>query len=271
MAIIGSVNEEELKKKQVEKLHQKKLRQGLPAGRQGKGERVVDTTAESLAELEVIEKKQQETVEAKKIKQARIRSKPYQAAKSKVTADHLYPISEAIKLLRDVSLTKFDATVELHLVLKEKGLSKEIELPHPTGFARRVAIADDATMAKIAAGKIDFDVLLASPADMPKLVKYAKVLGPRGLMPNPKNGTIVDNPAATAKKLAGSNTISVKTEKDAPLIHTVVGKLSMTDVQLIDNTSVILNSLFPKESISQISKAVLKSTMSPAIKLAVQS
>ncbi|KKU78514.1 MAG: 50S ribosomal protein L1, partial [Candidatus Amesbacteria bacterium GW2011_GWA2_47_70] len=176
-----------------------------------------------------------------------------------------------IKLLRDVSLTKFDATVELHLVLKEKGLSKEIELPHPTGFARRVAIADDATMAKIAAGKIDFDVLLASPADMPKLVKYAKVLGPRGLMPNPKNGTIVDNPAATAKKLAGSNTISVKTEKDAPLIHTVVGKLSMTDVQLIDNTSVILNSLFPKESISQISKAVLKSTMSPAIKLAVQS
>ena len=90
-------------------------------------------------------------------------------------------------------------------------------------------------------------------------------------MPNPKNGTIVDNPAATAKKLAGSNTISVKTEKDAPLIHTVVGKLSMTDVQLIDNTSVILNSLFPKESISQISKAVLKSTMSPAIKLAVQS
>ncbi|KKU02735.1 MAG: 50S ribosomal protein L1 [Microgenomates group bacterium GW2011_GWC1_47_20] len=271
VAIIGSVNEEELKKKQVEKLHQKKLRQGLPAGRQGKGERVVDTTAESLAELEVIEKKQQETVEAKKIKQARIRSKPYQAAKSKVTADHLYPISEAIKLLRDVSLTKFDATVELHLVLKEKGLSKEIELPHPTGFARRVAIADDATMAKIAAGKIDFDVLLASPADMPKLVKYAKVLGPRGLMPNPKNGTIVDNPAATAKKLAGSNTISVKTEKDAPLIHTVVGKLSMTDVQLIDNTSVILNSLFPKESISQISKAVLKSTMSPAIKLAVQS
>ncbi|MEK7091037.1 MAG: hypothetical protein AAB887_00835, partial [Patescibacteria group bacterium] len=230
VAIIGSENEEELKKKQSEKLHQKKLREsGKTAKAPGLagGQRVVDTTAESLAELEIVEKRQQETVEAKKIKQARIRSKPYQAAKSKVTADHLYPISDAIKLLREISLAKFDSTVELHLVLKEKGVSKEIELPHSTGKTRKIGIADDEFIKKLESGTVnlDLDSLYASPDQMGKLVKFAKILGPKGLMPNPKNGTVVANPATAIKKLSDKS-ISLKTEKDAPLIHTIVGKLS---------------------------------------------
>ncbi len=265
VAIIGSVNEEELKKKAAEKLHQKKLRQG-------KGERVVDTTAESLAELEVVEKKLQEsqnlqpqepTSKTSSFKKSRVRSKPYQAAKSKVGVSKVYTISDAIKLLRDISLTKFDATVELHLVLKEKGAPKEVELPHSTGKTRRVAIADEATVAKIESGKIDFDVLYASPNQMGKLVKFAKVLGPKGLMPNPKNGTVVADPTSAIKKLSDKSVV-LKTEKEAPLIHTIVGKLSASDQQLTANIKAILDAFEGK-----LVKVVLKSTMSPAIKIQV--
>ena len=262
VAVIGSENEQELKKKAAEKLHQKKLRQG-------KGERVVDTTEESLRELEVIEKKQQEagiaTPEApKKVKAARVRSKPYQAAKSKVDVAATYAISDAIKLLRDISLTKFDATVELHLALKEKGVSREIELPHSTGKIRKIAVADDEFIKKLESGNLDLnlDSLYASPDQMAQLVKFAKVLGPKGLMPNPKTGTVVPDPEKSAAAAASKTSVILKTEKDAPLVHTTIGKLSASDQQLSANIQAILTAFA-----GQLIKAVLKSTMSPAIKL----
>ena len=282
VTIIGSQDESDLKAKQAEKLRQKKLRGGhgktlsadRPADRQVTkapgltgGQRVVDTAEESLRELEIIEKKQQAISapeETKKVKKLKIRSKPYQTAKSKVDMSKLYPLSEAIKLLRDISLAKFNGTVELHLVLKDLPAGrqgKEVDLPHSTGKTRKVAIADDKTLAQIEKGQIDFDILYASPDQMSKLVKYAKILGPKGLMPNPKTGTVVPDPEETIKKQTAKNTIFLKTEKSAPLIHTIVGKLSATDLQLIANIQAILASL------PQISKAVLKSTMSPAIKL----
>lgn len=244
VAVIGSEDEEQLRQKAAVKREQKKKRQG----------KVTPVAAEEPKE------------EPQKVnkKMARVRGKSYQAAKSKVDVTKVYATSDAIKLLREVSLTKFDATVELHLVLKEKGVSKEVELPHSTGKTRKIAIADDATIAKIESGQIDFDVLYASPEQMGKLVKFAKILGPRGLMPNPKTGTIVTDPAAAIKKISAKSLV-LKTEKDAPLIHTVVGKLSMTDVQLAANISAIFNCL------SNISKAILKSTMSPGIKLLLQS
>ena len=265
---MGSENETALKAKQTEKLRQKKLREGGKTAKvagMGGGQRVVDTAEESLRELEVIEKKQQQVIsapeETKKIKKSRIRSKPYQTAKSKVDTSKFYPLSDAIKLLRDISLTKFDGTVELHLVLKDKSVSKEVDLPHSTGKTRKVAIADDKTLAQIEKGQINFDILYASPDQMSKLVKYAKILGPKGLMPNPKTGTVVVNPEEAIKKQTAKNTVFLKTEKSAPLVHTIVGKLSASDQQLITNIQAILTSL------PQISKAVLKSTMSPAIRL----
>ena len=268
VAIMGSENETTLKAKQTEKLRQKKLRESGKTAKvagMGGGQRVVDTAEESLRELEVIEKKQQQVIsapeETKKIKKSRIRSKPYQTAKSKVDTSKFYPLSDAIKLLRDISLTKFDGTVELHLVLKDKSVSKEVDLPHSTGKTRKVAIADDKTLAQIEKGQINFDILYASPDQMSKLVKYAKILGPKGLMPNPKTGTVVVNPEEAIKKQTAKNTVFLKTEKSAPLIHTIVGKLSASDQQLITNIQAILTSL------PQISKAVLKSTMSPAIRL----
>ena len=247
MAVLGSEDEAQLKVKSDVKREQKKLRGGKTAKAPGLdgGQRVVDTE------------------EPKKIKKIKTRSKKYQAAKTKVNPETKYPLVDAIKLLRDISYSKTNDTVELHITLQEKGFSKSIELPHATGKVKRISIADEATLAKIAAGKIDFDVLLASPADMSSLVKYAKVLGPRGLMPNPKNGTVVDNPLSSKSKFESATSIDLKTDKDGLAMHLVVGKLAMNDELITNNIVAILKSL------PQTSKVVLKSTMSPAIKLAL--
>lgn len=275
MAVLGSSEEEVSKAKKAVKLEQKKLREGKVAKAPGLkgGQRVVDTAEESLKELEVIEAKiaevspevTPETPASSGKKRIHHRSRAYQAAKSKIDVNKSYPSAEALALLRTVSISRFDPAVELHITLKEKGFSKEIELPHATGKTRRIAIADDATIAAIEAGKIDFDVLLTTPAQMPKLVKFAKILGPRGLMPNPKSGTVVPNPEAVAKTIGSKNTLSLKTEKDAPLIHVSLGKLSFRDGALQENISAVLSAL-PS---NQVRKIVLKSTISPAIKVQI--
>jgi large subunit ribosomal protein L1 len=274
ISVLGSSDEETQKKERAVKLEQKRLREGKTAKAPGLsgGQRVVDTAAESLAELEIIESKNQiapspssETPAKGSKKPVHIRSTAYKTAKSQVNADKTYPLTDALALLKKVSLTKFDPTVELHITLKGGTFNQTVELPYSTGKTRRIAVADDATIAKIETGKIDFDVLLSSPAQMPKLVKLAKILGPKGLLPNPKNGTVVADPEAAAKSMAGSISIGLKTEKSAPLIHTIVGKLSQTESELIKNTETILDAL----PAANIRKVVIKSTMSPAIKLVV--
>jgi len=126
-------------------------------------------------------------------------------------------------------------------------------------------INDILDLSKIESGKIDFDLLLASPAQMPKVIRLAKVLGPKGLLPNPKNGTVVPDPEATAKSMQGVISVILRTEKSAPLIHTIVGKLSLKDTELTKNINTILKVLPP----NNLRKIVLKSTMSPAIKLRI--
>jgi large subunit ribosomal protein L1 len=257
MAVLGSTEEEASKSKKAVKLEQKKLREGKVAKAPGLkgGQRVIDTASESLKELEIIEAKNAiaspetspETPASSGKKRVHHRSRAYQTAKAKVDVDKTYPLTKALDLLRIVSMAKFDPAVELHITLKEKGFSKEIELPHATGKTRRIAIADDTTISAIEAGKIDFDVLLTTPAQMPKLVKFAKVLGPR----------------AVAKTMSSKNTLSLKTEKDAPLIHLSLGKLSFKDEILIKNLSAVLSVLPP----NQVRKIVLKSSISPAIKV----
>lgn len=268
ISVLGSEDEQTQKAKKAVQLEQKKLREGKSAKAPGLkgGQRVVDTTAESLAEYEEIQKRSSgvTTPEATPTKkpQIKVRSEAYKIAKSKIDVNKTYTVSDALKLLKQINLTKFDPTVELHITLINGSFSQTVELPYFTGKTRRIAIANDATIAKIESGKIDFDVLLASPKDMPKLVKLAKILGPKGLMPNPKNNTIVNNPEETAKKMSDTISIDIKTEKTAPIIHTLVGKLSQSEKELSANISAILKPL------SQIKKIVIKSTMSPAIKLA---
>jgi large subunit ribosomal protein L1 len=272
ISILGSAEEEALKQERAVKLEQKKLREGKKTGKApglGGGQRVVDTTAESLAEYEEIQKRtaapETEQKAPQKKKQVKIRSGAYKAAKSKIDINKTYPLNEALDLLKQVNLTKFDPTIELHITLKSGSFSQTIELPYSTGKTRKIAVADDKTISRIETGKIDFDLLLTSPAQMPKLVKLAKILGPKGLMPNPKNNTIVSDPQAVAKQLSGSFSVVLKTEKSAPLIHTIIGKLSQKESELNKNTQIVLQSL----PAGNVRKVVIKSTMSPAIKLQI--
>jgi large subunit ribosomal protein L1 len=252
VAILGTEDEEAAKKKAAVKREQKKLRKG-------EGPKPEEVNVE-----EVLSGAPPAPEEKKSIKKVRVRSKNYQSLKSKVDVTRTYSLSDGIKLLREVSYAKFDPSVELHLSLKDKGVSKDVEMPHSTGKVKRISIANEETLAKIEKGQIDFDVLLASADQMPKIVKFAKVLGPKGLMPNPKTGTVVPNPEKTAKEMSGKNSLYLKTEKDAPLIHTTVGKLSMSDKDLTDNISAVTGALSGKTI-----KIVLKSSMSPAIKLSL--
>jgi large subunit ribosomal protein L1 len=207
---------------------------------------------------EVVEEK--ETAKEKKI---RARGKNYKGAKSKVDANKLYPILDAIKLIKSLKYTKFDETYELHIMVKKQGLNINLNLPHPFGKTKKVEVASDATIDKLKAGKVDFDILLATPEMMPKLVMFAKLLGPKGLMPNPKNGTLIKSDKEAEKYSVSQTTI--KTEKEQPIVHTAVGKMSMDEGDIAENIQVIFDAI----SKNLIDRVYLKSTMSPSVKVLI--
>jgi large subunit ribosomal protein L1 len=153
--------------------------------------------------------------------------------------------------------------MELHMVIKKERLAINVEMPFSFGKTKKIEVASDATIKKLEKGKIDFDMLLATPEFMPKLVPFAQILGPKGLMPNPKNGTLIKSEKEASKFSA--NLISIKTEKTAPLVHTVVGKVSQEESEIAENIRTVFKAIGEK----QIVKAYLKATMSPAVKLAI--
>ena len=161
-----------------------------------------------------------------------------------------------------IHLARFDATVDAHMTVTEVGLTANITFPHSTGKTTRVAIAADKLIAQISDGNIDFDILLSTQTMIPKLAKVAKILGPKGLMPSPKSGTITNDPDITKTELEGGKTL-VKTEAKAPLIHVVVGKISMTGTDLVSNISTLVTALTPKN----ILKLTLATSMSPGVKV----
>lgn len=194
--------------------------------------------------------------------QKKSRSRRYQHARSLVDRTKNYPLSQAIELLQKTSITHFDGSVEAHLTVIETGLKAEIPFPHATGRTTKVAIADDKVLEDISAGKFDFDVLLSTPDMMPKLAKLAKILGPKGLMPNPKSGTITPDPEKKKAEMEAGKTL-VRTEPKAPLVHVVVGKVSMKPEALVANITALINGLAPRNLL----KLTLSSTMGPGIKV----
>ncbi len=198
----------------------------------------------------------------------------YLAVAKHLDASKKYKLAEALALLPQLQRANFDETVELHMNTTDKGISGAVVLPHGTGKTIRVAIADAATdlkavedlVKKIEAGQIDFDVLIATPDSMPKLARVARVLGPRGLMPNPKNGTVTPKPADAAKKFEGGQ-MNFKTEAKFPVLHMSVGKVSFGEKKLADNIKAALVAVNAKN----IKDVTLKSTMSPGLKLDIAS
>lgn len=227
------------------------------------------SAVEKEEDAEEVEAKAKEVASQKKAKKAekpvskaKPRSKKHQAAVAQVESDREYSLDDAVALLKKASYTAFPSTFELHINTKDSGLKGEIQLPHSAGKSVRVAILDDALLEKIENGVIEFDVLLSHPSYMPKLAKFARVLGPKGLMPSPKTGTITTNPEEVAKKYAGGM-MRWKGESKFPLVHQMIAKADQDDVEIVENA---------KAFIAQVGKAQVKeiymtTTMGPSVKI----
>lgn len=261
-----------LKAKREAKKAQKEAEKARVSG-MGGGQRVktVGPSEEELMSvetpeenLETADEKTQKKSKKEKFATVKSASKRHKENLSAVSKSQTYTLDQAIEALRKFKNSKFDETVELHINVKEKGISGQLVLPHGTGKKRVIKIADEAIISEVAKGKINFDVLVASPSMMPNLAKVAKILGPRGLMPNPKSGTISENPEEAAKKLEGGQ-INFKTEAESPIIHAAVGKVSFEDKMLKENIEVFISNV----GAGNIKSIALKSTMSPAITLTV--
>lgn len=286
---------EEVEKKQKEKTkikrEEKKKREGVKVkprtaavgteigvrvrplgGKGGARMKQVEVSEEALKKMEKAKGILEKEPEVKKVGvgharpvRKKVRGKNYQAARKRIDKNKKYDVKTAISLLKKIKFTKFNETVELHINVTEANLKGEVMLTHGTGKETRVAIVDDKILAEIEKGNLKFNVLITHPSYMPKLVRFAKILGPKGLMPNPKTGTISDKPEEAAKKFK-SGLIRFKTEAKFPIIHQSVGKLSFKDEALVENITVFLNAVGK----SKIESAYLKSSMSPAIKLDIE-
>lgn len=199
------------------------------------------------------------------VRTAKKRSKKYAAAKAKVDVLKFYPLTEAIELVKKTTLSKFDGKIEAHATVYDIGNVGEIAFPHMETSAKKIVILNDAILAEIKEGKIDFDVLVATPITMTKLLPFAKVLGPKGLMPNPKTGTLTDKPEEAVKKLSVAKQI-IKTEKKAPVVHVVVGKVS----QSVEEITANINELIKTIRISKLKKISICATMGPSVKILIE-
>ena len=200
-----------------------------------------------------------------KLKVAKIRGKKYQAAKKKINVTRYYPLKEAVKLVKETSFSKFDGKIEAHVTVLDIGNVGEITFPHLESVGKKVIVLNDTILAEIKDGKVNFDILIATPSTMPKLLPFARVLGPKGLMPNPKNGTLTDDPESAVKKLSVAKTI-IKTEKKSPVIHIIVGKVSQSIEELTAN----IDELIKVIKSNKIKKFALCATMSPCVKVEIK-
>ncbi|MFH0936682.1 MAG: 50S ribosomal protein L1, partial [Candidatus Daviesbacteria bacterium] len=186
---------------------------------------------------------------------------------------------EAIQLVQSGSYTKFPGTIEAHLNTAAKGLRGLVSLPFAAGKkltilafgpsngsglkdTEGVILGDDETIKDIEAGKINFDVLVTTAEWMPKLARVAKILGPRGLMPNPKSGTITENLGKTVEELQAGKT-EYKTESSSPVIHLSVGKTTQPKEEIVANIKALYNTIGK----SRIKKLTLSPTMGPGVKV----
>lgn len=224
------------------------------------------------------------------------RGKKYRAAQEKIDPEKLYTPEEAIDLAKSTSFAKFDETIELHLRLgvdprhADQQVRDVVILPHGLGKEVRVlvfaegegakaardagadTVADDAeTIKKIEGGWTEFDVAISTPAMMSKAGKLGRVLGPRGLMPNPKAGTVVkDEDLPRAIKEAKAGRVEFRVDKTAN-IHISIGKTAFTEKQLSDNMAVLMNSIKKARPAATkgtyIQRITLSTTMGPGIKI----
>jgi large subunit ribosomal protein L1 len=224
------------------------------------------------------------------------RSKNYKKSSELIDKEQNYKLSDAVSLSKKTSTVKFDATVELHVNLgvdprhADQNIRDNLVLPNGVGKKVTVAvISDDDAAAKAAGADLskaeevfakldknqldDFDVLIASPSQMAKLGKYARILGPRGLMPNPKSGTVTTD---ITKAVSEAKTGKVEYRVDSTgIVHLGVGKVSFEENSLQQNIEAVLNSIKQNKPQSvkgnYIKSMYLTTSMGPSIKVDVVS
>lgn len=224
------------------------------------------------------------------------RSKRFKEVKAKVDPKKIYTKEEAVELIKQTATTKFDGSVEVHLHLgidpsqSDQQVRGTVSLPHGSGKTRRVAafvgtnkekeakeagadiVGGEELIEEIAQkGKIDFDIAVATPDMMPKLAKVARILGPKGLMPNPKTDTVGPNVKQMVEDMRGGK-VSFKND-DTSNVHQIIGKASFEAPKLLENLNAFIEAvqrLKPSSSKGiYIKKAVLASSMGPGVQFQV--
>jgi len=221
------------------------------------------------------------------------RGKKYNEAAAKVDQNVLYSPSAAVKLAKETSTTKYDATVEVALTLgvdpkkADQAIRSTVNLPHGTGKTARVLVfaggarADEARAAgadivgadelidEVAKGRLDYDAVVSTPELMGKVGRLGKVLGPRGLMPNPKTGTVTTDVAKAVTDIKAGK-IEFRIDKNSNL-HFVIGKVSFTEQQLAENYAAAIEEVIrsrPSSSKGRFLKSsTISTTMGPGIQV----
>jgi large subunit ribosomal protein L1 len=217
------------------------------------------------------------------------KGKKYVAALEKVDSTKLYTVEEAVKLVKETSTVKFDATVDVSFKLNvdpkqaDQQIRGTLILPHGNGKTKKVlAITDkveDATNAgadlvggqemidKIAGGWFDFDVVVATPNMMPMLGKVARLLGPKGLMPNPKTGTVNPDIARAVKEIKAGK-VQYRVDKEANM-HVSIARVSFEAKKIEENLNALVDAIIKARPSSvkgtYVKNAVIHTTMGPAI------
>ena len=220
-------------------------------------------------------------------------TKKRKVANAKVDQDKLYLLDEAMSLVKEVNTAKFDASVDLHIRLgvdprkADQAIRGTVTLPHGTGKSKSVLVlctpdkeeeakaagADyvglDEYITKIQQGWTDVDVIIAAPNVMAQLGRVGRILGPRGLMPNPKSGTVTPNVGDAVKDVKGGK-IAFRVDKYG-IIHSTVGRVSFSSDKLTENAKELLTTiqrLRPASAKGNYLKSIsVASTMSPGIKI----
>ncbi len=218
-------------------------------------------------------------------------TKKRKLANAKVDVNKTYSLKEASLLVKEINTTKFDSSVDLHIKLgvdpkkADQAIRGTVSLPHGTGKTKKVLVlctpdkeeaaksagADyvglDEFIAKIEGGWTDIDVIIATPAVMPKIGRLGKVLGPRNLMPNPKTGTVTNDVANAVNEVKGGK-IAFKVDK-VGIIHASIGRVSFSVEKIAENSQELINAIIklkPATSKGTYVKGVsMASTMSPGI------
>ncbi len=192
------------------------------------------------------------------------RSKKYIEIVGDFDKNKRYPLEEAVELVKKLSYSKFDGTISVDVRLSklksDESVRGTIRLPNGIEKKMNIAIADEDLIEKIKKGEIGFDILLATPQMMPKLAQVAKILGPRGLMPNPKDGTVVDDPDKARGEMAEMARYRADAQRN---IHITIGKVSWESKKLVENIKVALKGLgkYKKDTVA------ISPTMGPGIKI----